>query len=76
LRRLPAATVILAGHDPLFSEGHAYAQRLTQAGVPTQIFIHSGGMHGFWGATARMPSLSRLAHQQAAQALQQAFSHP
>ena len=41
------ATIILAGNDPLHDEGFAYAVRLREAGVPTDLHDFSGGIHGF-----------------------------
>ncbi|MDI3470118.1 MAG: Lipase/esterase [Pseudolabrys sp.] len=47
LRGLPPAVVILAGFDPLYAEGAAYAERLRQDGVPTIVRDYPGQMHGF-----------------------------
>jgi len=44
---LAPATLILAGNDPLHDEGFAYAVRLREAGVPTDLHDFSGGVHGF-----------------------------
>lgn len=41
------ATIILAGNDPLHDEGFAYAVRLREAGVPTDLHDFAGGIHGF-----------------------------
>lgn len=41
------ATVILAGNDPLHDEGFAYAVKLREAGVPTDLHDFAGGIHGF-----------------------------
>jgi acetyl esterase len=46
---LPPATVILAQIDPLRSDGEAYADKLTQAGVPTNIKVYEGVTHEFFG---------------------------
>lgn len=47
LEGLAPATLILAGNDPLHDEGFAYAVRLREAGVPTDLHDFSGGVHGF-----------------------------
>ena len=44
---LPPATVITASHDPLRDEGIAYAQRLSEAGVPTRHRNWEGYTHLF-----------------------------
>ncbi|SFR91159.1 alpha/beta hydrolase [Sphingomonas jatrophae] len=44
---LAPATIILAGNDPLHDEGFAYAVKLREAGVPTDLHDFSGGIHGF-----------------------------
>jgi acetyl esterase len=45
--RLPPAYIIIAGFDPLHDEGNAYAERLTQAGVPVTLECFEGQVHGF-----------------------------
>jgi acetyl esterase len=47
LSRLPPAYVITAGFDPLLDEGSAYAERLTEAGVPVTYECFEGQIHAF-----------------------------
>jgi acetyl esterase len=44
---LPAAVVVLAGHDPCHDEAMAYADALEAAGVVTSRCPFEGGIHGF-----------------------------
>jgi acetyl esterase len=47
LTSLPPAVVITAGHDPLCSEGDAYAKALSESGVTTINRRYPGAIHGF-----------------------------
>jgi acetyl esterase len=47
LSGMPAATVIIAGFDPLRDEGLAYAQALRGAGVPVDVKVWEDQIHGF-----------------------------
>ena len=49
LSGLPPASVIQAEIDPLFSQGTAYAEALTAAGVETTVLIYTGVTHEFFG---------------------------
>jgi acetyl esterase len=47
LSRLPPATVVVAGWDPLHDEGVAYAERLSADGVPTDLVDIDDQIHAF-----------------------------
>jgi acetyl esterase len=47
LKSLPETLVLLAGFDPLFAEGDAYAKRLKAEGVKVTEKSYPGQMHGF-----------------------------
>ncbi|KAI9131857.1 alpha/beta hydrolase [Acaryochloris sp. CCMEE 5410] len=73
LNHLPPALVITAAYDPLRDEGQAYAQRLQQAGIPTQLTDYPGMVHGFL-SFPRFCSGAKLAWAEISQYLQAAAS--
>jgi acetyl esterase len=52
---LPPACVHTAEFDPLRDEGRLYAERLTQAGIPTRYTCHPGMIHLFYGMEKLIP---------------------
>jgi acetyl esterase len=62
----------LAECDPLVDEGVLYADKLRAAGVPVELEIYRGVVHGFAMMGRVLPEAKR-AHRDAAHALQQAF---
>lgn len=71
-RGLPAALIITAGFDPFRDSGEAYAQKLTDAGVPTRLSRYEGVIHGFLS----LPFVRKAdrAIDESAAALREAFS--
>lgn len=49
LSGLPPAYLSVCEFDPLRDEGIAYAQRLVQDGVPTELHLYPGAFHGSGG---------------------------
>ena len=65
----------LAEIDPLVDEGVLYADKLRAAGVPVDLEIYRGVVHGFI-TMGRAIAEARQLHQDAAAALRQAFGLP
>lgn len=72
LHGVTPAWIGLAECDPLMDEGLAYADRLRFEGVPVDLEIYRGVVHGFVQMGRAIPQ-ARQAHAHAAQALRQAF---
>ena len=64
---LPPAVILTAEHDVLRDEGEAYARRLQDAHVPTDLQRYVGQMHGFF--TLLMLPGSELGYQQVVRAV-------
>ena len=70
-RGLAPAWIGLAECDPLTDEGKLYAQKLKDAGVPTELTVWPGVIHDFINLGRFIPEAA-LAHQQLAAALKRA----
>ncbi len=69
------AWIGLAECDPLVDEGVQYGDKLRMAGVPVQLEIYRGVVHGFVQMGRALPEARRF-HHDAATALRQAFGLP
>lgn len=65
---MPAATIVVAGNDPLHDEAVAYAEKLQAAGVPCALQSYPGAIHGFASLVGLVP-LANEAVSAAAKAL-------
>lgn len=63
LSGLPSTTLVVAELDPLRDEGLAYAERLRDAGVPTEVTVYQGAAHGFWWMDGEMRQAGELTEQ-------------
>lgn len=52
IRDLPATLILAAEYDPLRDSAVQFADRLREAGVPVELFIGAGHLHGTPGITA------------------------
>jgi acetyl esterase/lipase len=69
---MPPTLVITDERDVLRSQGQAFAEKLTAAGVETTLEHYDGVMHEFFGAAAVLPKAEQ-AQQQAAEHFTEAF---
>lgn len=51
----PRALILVAGHDPLWDDGQAYAGALRAAGVEVEVREYPGQVHGFLNLTKVQP---------------------
>ena len=72
LEALAPAWIGLAECDPLTAEGIMYADRLRMAGVPVELEIYAGVVHGFIQFGRAIPHALQ-SHADAARALRRAF---
>ena len=73
VERVAPAWIGLAECDPLVDEGVQYADKLRMAGVPVDLKIYRGVVHGFITMGRAIPEARQL-HQDAAAALRRAFA--
>ncbi|MFD9961871.1 alpha/beta hydrolase [Amycolatopsis sp. NPDC058986] len=73
LSGLPPALVTVAGFDPLRDDGLAYAAKLTESGVPTELIREPGLVHGYLSLTA-LSTTSRDAVKRIASAIASAMA--
>ncbi|UKD55217.1 alpha/beta hydrolase [Amycolatopsis sp. FU40] len=73
LTGLPPALVTVAGFDPLRDDGLAFAAKLTESGVPTQLVREPGLVHGYLSYTA-LSATSRDAVRRVASAITSAMA--
>lgn len=73
LAGMPPTTLVLAGFDPLRSEGEALAEALERAQVPVSCLTYDGVTQGFFGL-GQLVTKALFAQADAAQALSRAFS--
>lgn len=69
----PAATIVVAGNDPLHDEALAYAEKLQAAGVPCALQSYPCAIHGFASLVGLVP-LANEAVSAAAKALRASLS--
>jgi acetyl esterase len=63
LAALPATAIAIAGHDPLYDEGAAYARALTAAGTEVTVLDYPSLVHGFLRFTGVAPAAAAAARE-------------
>jgi acetyl esterase/lipase len=63
LTGLPATVIAIAGHDPLYDEGAAYARALAAAGVEVTLLDYPALVHGFLRFTGKAPAAAAAARE-------------
>jgi acetyl esterase/lipase len=63
LAPLPAATIAIAGHDPLYDEGATYARALAAAGTEVTLLDYPSLVHGFLRFTGVAPAAAAAARE-------------
>jgi acetyl esterase len=63
LAALPATVIAIAGHDPLYDEGAAYAQALAAAGIEVTLLDYPSLVHGFLRFTGVAPAAAAAARE-------------
>jgi acetyl esterase/lipase len=74
LTHLPPAYIPVGTLDLFIDENIEYAQRLIQAGVPTELHVYPGAIHGF-DAFAPSAAVSKQFKAERDQALKRALHH-
>jgi acetyl esterase len=70
LAGLPATAIAIAGHDPLYDEGAAYARALAAAGIEVTLLDYPSLVHGFLRFTGVAPAAAAAAREVARAAAQ------
>ena len=63
LAALPATTIAIAGHDPLYDEGAAYARALAAAETEVTLLDYPSLVHGFLRFTGVVPAAAAAARE-------------
>jgi acetyl esterase len=63
LAALPVTAIAIAGHDPLYDEGAAYAQALAAAGTEVTLLDYPSLVHGFLRFTGVVPAAAAAARE-------------
>lgn len=53
---LPTAYIVVAGYDPLYDQGVAYARRMSEAGVDVSLDVCADVTHAFCKLVGRLPA--------------------